>query len=74
MRSTITNYFSVRNNDDMLMALKESMLSEEEKRSGKNLHIFYVSGKNARKVLCLLTEEMKNGNDCLVDSKTKIGI
>lgn len=72
VRATVENYKSVDDNDN-IAGLKQ-IISSEEKRNGDELHIFHVTGKNTRKVPCLLTGVMKKSLDSLLDKRKYIGI
>lgn len=54
--------------------LKKAFCMTARKKSSSELHIFHVPGKNARKVLCLLTKLMKKAVDCLLASCNDVGV
>lgn len=73
VRATLENYSRVAGNDE-IAAVKENILTEDEKRTCSELHVFHVPGKNTRKVPCLLTNQMKDTLDLLLESRQSVGV
>ena len=55
VRATLENYSRVADNDE-IAAVKENILTKDEKITCSDLHVLHVPGKNTCKVPCLLRE------------------
>lgn len=71
---TLDNYKTVDINNDYGL-LDETVLTDEEKKTGMELSIFYIAAnKNKKKVPVLLTKIMKEGIDTLLETRKEVGV
>lgn len=71
---TLDNYKTLDVNKDYGL-LEQTALTDEEKKTSKDLLIFYIAAnKNKKKVPVLLTKQMKEGIDTLLHCREDLGI